>query len=388
MDQIYLDHAATTPLDPRVLEAMRPFLVDSYGNASSVHTPGRKARFAVEASREEVAELLGVEPGEILFTSGGTEANNTAMKGTRGAIVTGAAEHESILRAAEAEERTGRTVIVLSPDRTGAVSADQVQDALDGLGERAGLVSIMHANNEIGTLSPVAEIATRCRARGVLIHCDAVQTTGYGMSRPEDLGVDLMTISAHKFYGPKGAGALYVRSDVEITALLHGGAQERGRRGGTENVAAIVGLARALRLAFEERRARWNHATALRDRLIDGIRQALSGRAWINTPVTEREVAPHIVNVAFPPIDGEPVDGEMLLANLDLEGVYASAGSACTSGALEPSHVLTAIGLPAATARAAVRLSVGKDTSEADVDRAIDALVRVIRRMQRSTAVP
>ncbi|ARA92808.1 cysteine desulfurase NifS [Rhodothermaceae bacterium RA] len=381
---IYLDHAATTPLDPRVLEAMRPYLTEHYGNASSVHALGRRARFAVEESRERIAALLGAEPGEIVFTSGGTEANNTAIRGMtaggRPGLVTTAAEHEAVLRPAEALAAAGHPVTILPPDSTGAVCAACVSAALT---PGTGLVSVMHANNEIGTLNPVAEIAAVCRRHGVPVHCDAVQTAGLFRLRVDDLGVDLLSASAHKFYGPKGIGLLYVRGGVDLQPLVLGGAQERRRRGGTENVAAIVGMATALELAYAEADARVAHLAALQRRLHDGLRQALDVPFVLNTPLEDGKAAPHLLNIAFPPVDGRAIDGEMLLLNLDLAGVLVSAGSACTSGALEPSHVLLAIGRDPATAAAAVRFSAGKDTSEADVDAAVDHLQRIVRRMVR-----
>lgn len=382
MNGIYLDHAATTPLDPRVLEAMLPHLRESYGNASSVHTMGRKARFAVEQARENVAALLGAAPGEIVFTSGGTEANNTVIKGSRGPLVTCAAEHESVLRAAESMDGEGRAVAVLAPDESGVLQPVVIERQMEAFDDEAGFVSIMHANNEIGTISPIDEVVSLCRSRGWAVHCDGVQSVGFGMLRPDEVDIDAMTISGHKFYGPKGVGVLFVRGGADVRPLLEGGAQERGRRGGTENVAAIVGFAEALRLALNEADERREHAARMRDRLIAGIRGLSGAAARINTPVDSADVAPHIVNVAFPPIDGEPVDGEMLLLNLDMEGIFASAGSACTSGAVEPSHVLLAIGLPRATAAAAVRFSVGKDTSEKNVDRAVEVLDRVVRRVR------
>lgn len=385
MRRIYLDHAATTPLDPRVFETMRPYLLEHFGNASSVHGAGRKARFAVEESRERVASLLGAEPGEILFTSGGTEANNAALHGTDGGLLTSAAEHESILRPAETLQRRGRQVRILTPDPTGAVPVEAVERQLDG---DVGLVSVMHANNEVGTVSPIEEIVEACGRRGVLVHCDAVQTAGYGMVRLDRLQVDLMSVSGHKFYGPKGVGVLFVRSGTAFRPFIEGGAQERGRRGGTENVAAIAGFARALELAHETAEDRRRHADRMRRRLIAGLHEAAGNGIHIVTPVKGVPVAPHIVSVVVPPVDGRTVDGEMLLLNMDMEGVLVSAGSACTSGAVEPSHVLTALGLDAETASAAVRFSVGKDTTEADVDEAVAAFDRVLQRVIRMPAVP
>jgi cysteine desulfurase len=381
MRRIYLDHAATTPLDPRVFEAMRPYLLEHFGNPSSVHARGRKARFAVEESRETVASLLGAEPGEIVFTSGGTEANNSALLGTDGGVLTSAAEHESVLRPVEALRDRGWPIRMIMPGRTGAVSAGTIERYLDG---DIALVSIMHANNEVGTITPIEEIVAVSRRRGARVHCDAVQTAGYGMMRADEVGVDLMTVSGHKFYGPKGAGVLFVRGSTSLESLLRGGSQERGRRGGTENVPAIVGFARALELAVLEAGDRRRHAEALRDRLMAGLLEAVGEHVRIVTPAGRAAVAPHIVSVVVPPVEGRAVDGEMLLLNLEMEGIEASAGSACTSGAVEPSHVLTALGMDVETASAAVRFSVGKDTSEDEIDEAVDACERVLRRMIRA----
>ena len=388
MQTIYLDHAATTPLDPKVFEAMEPHLREHYGNASSVHRMGRKARFAVEDARERVAACLGAEPGEIVFTSGGTEADNLAIKGGlrarreegRTGLVTSAAEHEAVLRPAERLQEEGKDVTILRPGVHGSVSPDQVAGAI---GEATALVSIMHANNEIGTLTDIEGIAEVCHEHGVWLHCDAVQTAGLFDLDVTDLGVDLLSVSGHKFYGPKGVGVLYVSGRADLGPLLEGGSQERDRRGGTENVAGIVGLAEALERAAEASEERTEHLRGLQKRLVDGLDAATPGPFVLNTPVGEHPTAPHVVNVAFPPNgDGEPVDGEMLILNLDMKGVMVSAGSACTSGALEPSHVLEAIGLERKTASAAVRFSLGKDTTEAEIDRSLEVLNETLQRMR------
>lgn len=382
MRRVYLDHAAATPLDPVVFEAMLPHLREHYGNASSVHAMGRRARFAIEESRERVAALLGAEPSEIIFTSGGTESNNTAIKGVlggrTGAVVTSSAEHESVLRTVEALGTRGHHVTLISPGRTGAVAPSALSAHLE---EPTALVSLMHGNNELGTLTEVSEIASLCRSRGVPFHTDAVQTSGYGLIRVDQADVDLLSLSGHKFYGPKGVGVLYVRSGVELDPVIVGGSQERRRRGGTENVAAVVGFATAFERALADADHRSSHASSLRDRLQRGLAETVGDRMVVNTPLGTAPVMPHVLNVAFPPVDGEPVDGEMLLLNLDMEGVMASAGSACSSGTLEPSHVLTAIGLNRHTAAAGVRFSVGKDTKEDDVDYAVEAVERVMQRM-------
>jgi cysteine desulfurase len=388
MRTVYLDHAATTPLDPRVLEAMLPHLKEQYGNASSVHALGRKARFAVEDARERVAGLLSAEPGEIIFTSGGTESDNLALKGALAlqpekGLVTSAAEHEAVLRPAEQLGRSGRTARIVSPARDGRIMPEALRQEIR---EDTGLVSIMYANNETGALSPVQELAAVCRERGILFHTDAVQTAGLMKLDVRDLGADLLSLSAHKFYGPKGVGALYVRSGVDVQPLVEGGAQERRRRGGTENVAGIVGMARALELATDEAQERFDHVKRLRERLLALLQEALRDRAILNTPADSTAAVPHIVNIAFPRYEGLPLDGEMLLLNLDLEGVCVSAGSACTSGALEPSHVLLALGLDRHTASAAVRFSMGKDNTLEDIEYAVERLAVALNRMQPAYA--
>ena len=378
MRRTYLDHAATTPLAPEVLEAMRPYLTEHYGNASSVHQLGRRARVALEEAREQVAARLGAEPSEIVFTSGGTEADNLALKGVLAAastdrspagLVTGAAEHEAVLRPAERLREAGHPVRILAPGPHGAVTPGQVEGAID---EQTALVSLMHTNNETGVQTDLSAIASVCADNDVLLHADAVQAAGLYALDVDRLGVDLLSISGHKFYGPKGVGALFVRAGVDLGPLVEGGSQERDRRGGTENVPAVVGLAEARR----------EHLRTLQRRLVDGLDDAVPGPYLLNTPLDRAPVAPHVVNVAFPPVDDQPLDGEMLILNLDMKGVLVSAGSACTSGALEPSHVLSALGLKRQTASAAVRFSLGRSTTEADVDYALETLRSTLERMR------
>ena len=389
----YLDHAATTPLRAEALDAMLPWLREHHGNPSSLHGAGRRARVAVEQARTRIAGVLGCEPGEVVFTSGGTEADNLALRGVlagadgRGGLVTSATEHEAVLRTAEALAAEGHAVTVLAPDGAGRLTAGAVADALD---DETALVSAMLVNNETGAVNPVAEIADVARQGGAAVHTDAVQAAGLLPLGVDALGVDLLSLSGHKVGGPKGVGALYVRGGTPFAGVQTGGSQERGRRGGTENVAAIVGFAEALALADAEREAHAERLAALRDRLRDRVTAAFGDRVVVNTPA---EAAPHVLSVSFPPRparggaagDGaggaEPLDGEMLLAALDLEGVEASAGSACTSGALEPSHVLLAQGVDRATAAATVRFSLGRGTTAADVDAAADALARVVGRV-------
>ncbi len=390
MERVYLDHAATTPLDPEVFEAMKPYLLEEYGNASSVHQLGRQARVAMEEARERVSACLGAESSEIVFTSGGTEADNLALKGvlqaassngTPAGLVTSAAEHEAVLRPAERLKEQGCPVEILSPDHHGAVSPEQVESALD---DHTALVSLMHTNNEIGVQTDIPAVAEACHAHDVLLHCDAVQAAGLQPLDVESLGVDLLSMSGHKFYGPKGVGVLYVRNGVDLGPLVEGGSQERERRGGTENVPGAIGLAEALERAVSDAEERAERLSRLQRRLVNGLDDAVPGRYVLNTPVGEAPVAPHVVNVAFPPNgpDAEPLDGEMLILNLDMEGVLVSAGSACTSGALEPSHVLTALGLERPTASAAVRFSLGAGTTEEDVDYALEKLHTTLQRMR------
>ena len=387
MERAYLDHAATTPLDPEVFEAMKPYLLEEYGNASSVHQLGRQARVAMEEARERVAACLGAESSEIVFTSGGTEADNLALKGVLQAassngiptgLVTSAAEHEAVLRPAERLKEQGHPVKILSPDDHGAVSPEQVESAID---DHTALVSFMHTNNEIGVQTDIPAVAEVCHVHDVLLHCDAVQAAGLQPLNVDELGVDLLSMSGHKFYGPKGVGVLYVRNGVDLGPLVEGGSQERERRGGTENVPGAIGLAEALERAVSDAEERAERLSRLQRRLVDGLDDAVPGRYVLNTPVGEAPVAPHVVNVAFPP-EEEPLDGEMLILNLDMEGVLVSAGSACTSGALEPSHVLTAIGLDRTTASAAVRFSLGATTTEEEIDYALETLRSTLQRMR------
>ena len=381
---VYLDHAATTPLDPRVFEAMVPYLKDHFGNASSVHRYGRKARFAIEDARERIAAHLEVHPGEIVFTSGGTESNNMAIKGvgTPGHLVTSTAEHEAVLKQVNGLKKQGWTIDLLEPDASGAVSVDALEAVLS---DSVSVVSCMYINNEVGAVNPITELGERVQRKPAVFHCDAVQGLGLYDCRPDKLHVDLMTGSGHKIYGPKGVGFLYVRGGVELGGLIDGGAQERRRRSGTEHVAGIVGMAKAMDLSVEERGERRAHITRLRNRLIEGIKNIVSQYGGLlNTSEVDDRAAPHIVNAAFPPQQEVPLDGEMLILNFDMEGICVSSGSACTSGAIEPSHVLQAMGLDGATASAAVRFSIGKDNTEDEIDYALDKMQAILARMRGS----
>lgn len=374
-EPIYLDHAATTPLRSEALEAMMPHLTDSWGNASSVHRWGRKARSVVEDCRTRVADVLGCEPAEIVFTSGGTESDNLALRGATDpgcSLITSFAEHEAVLNTAAQLGRMGQVVTHLPTDK---LTPDGITTALSD--QRGALVSLMYVNNETGAVADISSLADATHSRHATFHTDAVQAPGLLPIGVETLGVDLMSLSSHKFGGPKGAGVLYIRGGTDLTPQLVGGKQERDRRAGTENVAAIAGMTRALELAESERETTAPRLAALRDRLRSRLVDALGDRIHVVTPT---DAAPHILNVAFPPAGGRAVDGEMLILGMDLEGIAVSSGSACTSGTLRPSHVLLAMGLDEATARAAVRFSLGSTTVQSDIDRAADALIRVAGR--------
>lgn len=382
----YLDHAATTPLRREVLKAMLPWLGETPANPSSLHAAGRRARVAVDTARETVARALGVAPGEVVFTSGGTEADNAALHvltspalaaAGRTALVTSSAEHEAIRRPAERLATRGHRVATLPPAPGGGADVSALAEA--SRAPDVGLVSAMWVNNETGAVSDVAALAEAAHAAGALVHTDAVQAAGVLPLDLDALGVDLLSLSGHKIGGPKGVGVLVVRAGVPFEPFVAGGAQERGRRGGTENVAAIVGMAEALRLAADEQPEASARLASLRDRLAARLSDVFGERLRLNTP--HGAAAPHILSVSFPPGPRGPLDGEMLLAAMDLEGVAVSAGSACTSGALEPSHVLLAMGVPRETAAATVRFSLGRTTTEADVDTAAETLSRVVARL-------
>lgn len=373
MRPIYLDYAATTPVDPRVAAAMAPYLTERFGNASSVHSFGQEAREAVERARAQIAAALGAAPEEVVFTSGATEADNFALFGVAEAcrergrhVVVSAVEHHAVLEPAQVLAARGFEVTILPVDGAGRVDPDAVRRALrpDTI-----LVSVMHANNEIGTVQPVAEIGRLTRERGIRFHCDAAQTFGLLPTDVDALGVDLLALSAHKRYGPKGVGALYIRRGTPLERFLHGGSQERNRRAGTLNVPAIVGFGEAVRIALAEREVEVARLRRLRDRLVAGL-LALDG-ARLNGHPTER--LPGNVNVSF-----RGADSEALLLALDLQGIAASSGSACTAGSLEPSHVLSAIGLPPEEAAGTLRFSLGRWTTEAEVDRVLEVMPAVL----------
>jgi cysteine desulfurase len=373
---VYLDHNATTPLDERVLEAMLPYLKGSYGNPSSVHAPGRAARAALDLAREQVAALVNAHPSQVIFTSGGTEANNAALKGLvlqvpAGKMVLGPTEHASVRGPAAVLQRRGWRVERAGCDGNGVVSTQTISRVLDS---ETRLASVMWANNESGAITPVAELADVCREHGVLLHTDAVQAAG---KLPVDFsasGVQLMSLSAHKLYGPKGIGALIVDKAVTLEPLLHGGGQERERRGGTENVAAIAGFGRAAELAMAELEARQQQARSLRD----GFEQALL--KTLPQAVIFAAGAERLPNTSFFAVP--PLEGRTLIMALDRLGLAVASGSACGSEQHEPSHVLKAMGVATELAHGAVRVSFGQQNSKADVERLIVALTSQTKQLQ------
>ena len=365
MRQIYADNSATTKLSPVVLEKMMPYLTEVYGNPSSLYRIGGRAKEAVEAARENIARNLGAKrPSEIYFTSGGSESDNWALKGAAHAlrikgknhIITSKFEHHAILHTCEALEKEGFEVTYLDVYENGIVHPEDVESAIK---DTTAIVSIMYANNEIGTIQPIPEIGEICRWHKVLFHTDAVQAAGYVKINVEEQNIDLLSMTAHKIHGPKGCGLLYVRQGVKLENLIEGGAQERGRRAGTENVAGIVGLDAALQLAVDTMDERCAKLSVLRDRLIDELLKI--ERSRINGDRVKR--LPNNVNMCF-----EGIEGESLLLKLDLNGVSASSGSACTSGSLDPSHVLLSIGLPHEIAHGSTRMTFSEDTTEEDID--------------------
>ena len=379
-DRIYLDYCATTPVDPVVLDAMIPYFSGKFGNASSIHSYGRETKIPLEESRETVATLLGAKPGEVFFTSGGTEADNYAVIGASFAarrsagknhIIVSAVEHHAVLRSAEYLGANGFDITILPVDGKGRVDPGTLDKAMTA---RTALVSIIHANNEIGTLQPIRELAGVAHARGVPFHSDTVQSVGKIPVNVDDLGIDILSLSAHKFYGPKGVGAVYLRKGVDIDSVVHGGAQERNRRAGTESLPLVVGLAKALELSSGGIAEETARLSALRAHLRALLEAGFEG-VLFNGDESNR--IPHLLSVSF---DSKwfDLDGEALLLNMDLAGVAVTSGSACSSGSMEPSHVLQAIGRDVRTARASIRFSFGKTTTEEELDRVVEILREVL----------
>jgi cysteine desulfurase len=381
---IYMDHAGTTPLDPRVLEAMLPAFSDYFGNPSSVHTIGQEAKRALDDAREKVASILGCRMSEVVFTSGGTESDNAAIKGAAAAlqdtgnhIVTSAIEHHAVLHTCQYLENMGFEVTYLPVDRYGLVDPDDVARAVT---DRTILVSIMYANNEIGTIEPISEIAALVKARAVamertiVVHTDAVQAAGFLDLNPGKLGVDMLSLSSHKFYGPKGVGVLCVRRGTPFLSQQLGGGQERERRSGTENIPGIVGTAVALEIAESDREYASRHCHVLREKITQGIRERIPG-AHLNGHPTMR--LPNNVNFSFEQVEGEPI-----LLGLDMAGIAASSGSACSSGSLEPSHVLLALGQSADLAGGSLRLTLGKHNTDEEAEYLFSVLPDLVRRLR------
>jgi cysteine desulfurase len=380
---IYLDHNATTPIEAPVCDAIAHATRDVFGNPSSIHAFGQRAKAALDRARDQVAALLGASPGDILFTGGGTEGDNLALRGLAGMpalaskrhIIISAIEHEAVRHTAQALAKQGWRITEVPAGSSGVVTPDSVAQALQ---PDTALVSVMHANNEIGTIQPIAELAALTHARGALFHTDAVQSAGKIAVNVTALGVDMLAISGHKFGGPKGAGAMWIRRGLTLSPLMTGGRQERGRRAGTESVPALVGFGEAAALAAARLGAAARDMTKRRDRLENGILNAIPGTA-VNGDRLAR--VPNTANISF-----EGVEGESLVIALDLEGIAVSTGSACSSGSLEPSHVLKALGLSPARAQAAIRFSLGPASTDYEIDTVLDILPRIVERLRRRGA--
>jgi len=376
--RIYLDHAATTPTRPEVVKAMLPFFGDAFGNPSSIHSLGQEAKGAIEEARTKVAELIGARSEEIVFTSGGTEADNFALKGVAFAnehkgnhIITTPIEHHAVLEVCKFLEKRGFRITCLPVDKYGMVDPDDVKRAITA---KTIIISVMHASNEVGTIEPVEEIGKIAQEAGVHFHSDAVQTVGHIPVNVDKLKVDLLSISGHKFNGPKGVGALYVRKGTKLVSLMHGGEHEKRRRAGTENVPGIVGLAKAAELAGQEIGKEAERLAYLRDKLIKGLGDKID-QIRLNGHPTKR--LPNNVNASI-----DFVEGESMLLNLDLEGICASTGSACSSSSLEPSHVLLALGLPPEQAHGSLRFTLGRDNTDADVERVLEVLPGIVAKLR------
>jgi cysteine desulfurase len=378
MKRIYLDYAATTPTHPEVMRAMLPYFTDSFGNPSSIHSFGQEAREAIEKARNQVAALIGAKSDEVVFTGSGTEADNFAVKGvalSRGDrgnhIITSSIEHHAVLETCKFLEEQGLSVTYLPVDGYGMVDPKDVKKAITN---KTILISIMHANNEVGTIEPIAEIGNIATEAEIYFHTDAVQTVGHIPVDVNNLKVNLLSISAHKLYGPKGIGALYIRGGTRVSPFMHGGSQEGGKRASTENVPAIVGLGKVAEIARQEMVEEAQKLTALRDKLIEGILKDIE-HTKLNGHPTKR--LPNNVNVSI-----SYVEGEAILLNLDLAGICASTGSACSSSDLEPSHILVAMGLPHLQAHGSLRFSLGKWTTEEDIRQVLDVLPGIVSKLR------
>ena len=383
MRKVYLDNAATTALSPKVLEKMMPYLTDIYGNASSPHSFGQTARIGVEHAREQVARAINADPSEIVFTGCGTESDNTVLFGVAERyakkgdhIITTNVEHHAILHSCAALEKKGIKVTYLPVDKDGLVTPEQVRDAIT---DKTILVSVMFANNEVGTIMPIPEIAAVCHEKGVLFHTDAVQAAGHIPIDVKAMGIDMLSISGHKVHGPKGVGVLYERKGIRLPSYIIGGEQDKGRRAGTENVAGIVGLGEALELAVTNMSETSARMTRMRDRLIEGIESTIP-EVKLNGHRTKR--LPNNVNFSI-----KYIEGESILLMLDMAGIAASSGSACTSGSLDPSHVLLALGLTHEVAHGSVRMTLGDDTTDEDIDYVLETLPKVAHRLRAMSPI-
>jgi cysteine desulfurase len=378
MERIYLDYAATTPVHPDVLKAMLPYFTDAFGNPSSIHSFGQEAKEAIVAARAKVARLIGAQAEEIVFTSGGTEADNFALHGVYVAnmskgnhIITTAVEHHAVLEMCKSLGKIGAKITYLPVDKYGMVDPAEVEQAIT---PETILISVMHANNEVGTIEPIAEIGKIAHEAGILFHTDAVQTAGHIPIDVNELEVDLLSISAHKLYGPKGIGALYIRKGTKITPFMLGGGQEKGRRSGTENTPGIVGFGKAAEIARQEMSAEALRLTGLRDKLITGLQQNIENIQLNGHPVQR---LPNNVNISV-----SFIEGESMLLNLDMEGIAASTGSACSSASLEPSHVLLAVGCSHEQAHGSLRFTLGKWTTSDEIDKVLDVLPRIVKKLR------
>jgi cysteine desulfurase len=376
--RIYLDYAATTPTHPEVVKAMLPYFTDAFGNPSSIYFYGQEAKGAIEEARSKVADLIGSQSEEIVFTSGGTEADNFALEGVAFAkepkgnhIITSSIEHHAVIETCKFLERRGFRVTYLPVDKYGLVAPGDVKRAIT---DKTILISVMHANNEVGTIEPIAEIGKIAREAGIYFHTDAVQTVGHIPVDVNGLGVDLLSMSAHKLYGPKGVGALYIRKGTKLIPFMHGGEQERRRRASTENVPGIVGFGKAIELAQQEMTEEAKRLTYLRDQLIKGLIERID-HARLNGHSIKR--LPNNVNISV-----DFVEGESMLLNLDLEGICASTGSACSSSSLEPSHVLVVLGLSPEQAHGSLRFSLGKWITEEEMGQVLEVLPRIVARLR------
>ena len=378
MKRIYLDYAATTPTHPEVVKAMLPYFTDAFGNPSSIHSYGQESKGAIEESRDKVAALIGARDEEIVFTSGGTEADNFAIKGVAYAneikgdhIITSSIEHHAVIETCKFLERRGFRVTYLPVDEYGLVDPNDVKKAIT---DKTILISVMQASNEVGTVEPIAEIGRIAKEAGIYFHTDAVQTVGHIPVDVNELGVDLLSMSAHKLYGPKGVGALYIRKGTKLIPFMHGGEQERRRRASTENIPGIVGFGKAVELAQQEISEEAERLTYLRDQLINGLLERIDHTRLNGHPIMR---LPNNVNVSV-----DFIEGESMLLNLDLEGICASTGSACSSASLEPSHVLLALGLAHEQAHGSLRFSLGKWSTDEEIERVLDVLPGIVAKLR------